>query len=81
MRQASFDFAETKPIGLIGGPNLLCLLAEHADTQANTMPPDDWKDLRPTRPNRTREHNSYRFTSYRFTAAHPRTLMTLRVAS
>jgi hypothetical protein len=41
MRQASFDFAETKPIGLIGGPNLLCLLAEHADTQANTMPPDD----------------------------------------
>lgn len=42
--QASFDFAQNKPIELIDGPNLLYLLAEHADIEAKIVPPDDWKD-------------------------------------
>ncbi len=43
--QASFDFAQNKPIELIDGPNLLYLLAEHAGIKAKIVPPEDWKDL------------------------------------
>lgn len=42
--QASFDFAQNKPIELIDGANLLDLLSEHAGIEAKIMPPDDWKD-------------------------------------
>lgn len=42
--QASFDFANNKPIELIDGSNLLYLLAEHAGIEAKIVPPDDWKD-------------------------------------
>ena len=42
--QASFDFAQNKPIELIDGANLLYLLSEHAGIEAKIMPPDDWKD-------------------------------------
>jgi restriction system protein len=42
--QASFDFAQNKPIELIDGSNLLYLLAEHAGIEAKIVPPDDWKD-------------------------------------
>jgi restriction system protein len=42
--QASFDFAQNKPIELIDGANLLYLLAEHAGIEAKILPPDDWKD-------------------------------------
>jgi restriction system protein len=42
--QASFQFAENKPIELIDGANLLYLLAEHAGIEARIVPPDDWKD-------------------------------------
>jgi restriction system protein len=42
--QASFDFAQNKPIELIDGPNLLYLLVEHAGIEAKIVPPDDWKD-------------------------------------
>lgn len=42
--QASFEFAQNKPIELIDGANLLYLLAEHAGVEAKIVPPDDWKD-------------------------------------
>lgn len=42
--QASFDFAQNKPIELIDGANLLYLLSEHAGIEAKIMPPDDWRD-------------------------------------
>jgi restriction system protein len=42
--QASFDFAQNKPIELIDGANLLYLLSEHAGTEAKILPPDSWKD-------------------------------------
>jgi restriction system protein len=42
--QASFEFAQNKPIELIDGANLLHLLAEHAGVEAKIVPPDDWKD-------------------------------------
>ena len=42
--QASFDFAQKKPIELIDGANLLYLLAEHAGIGAKIVPPEDWKD-------------------------------------
>ncbi|MEV0627895.1 restriction endonuclease [Nonomuraea wenchangensis] len=42
--QASFDFAQNKPIELIDGANLLYLLNEHADIQAKILPPNDWRD-------------------------------------
>ncbi len=45
--QASFDFAQNKPIELIeliDGANLLYLLAEHAGIGAKIVPPEDWKD-------------------------------------
>jgi restriction system protein len=42
--QASFDFAQNKPIELINGAQLLYLLAEHAGVEAKIVPPDDWVD-------------------------------------
>jgi restriction system protein len=42
--QASFDFAQNKPIELIDGSNLLYLLTEHVGIEAKIVPPDDWKD-------------------------------------
>jgi restriction system protein len=42
--QASFEFAQNKPIELIDGANLLYLLAEHASIEAKIVPPEDWKD-------------------------------------
>jgi restriction system protein len=42
--QASFDFAQNKPIELIAGSNLLYLLAEYTGIDAKIIPPDDWKD-------------------------------------
>ena len=42
--QASFEFAQNKPIELIDGANLLYLLAEHAGVEAKIVPPDDWKE-------------------------------------
>ena len=48
--QASFDFAQGKPIELLDGANLLYLLAEHAGVQAKIDMPTDWKDLSPDQP-------------------------------
>jgi restriction system protein len=42
--QASFDFARNKPIELIGGSNLLYMLAQYTGIDAKIVPPDDWKD-------------------------------------
>lgn len=42
--QASYDFAQNKPIELIDGANLLYLLNEHAGIEAKITPPDGWKD-------------------------------------
>jgi restriction system protein len=38
--QASYQFAENKPLELIDGSNLLYLLAEHADLEAKIVMPD-----------------------------------------
>ncbi|HVB42690.1 MAG TPA: restriction endonuclease [Streptosporangiaceae bacterium] len=51
--QASFEFAQNKPIELIDGANLLYLLAEHADIEAKIVPPDDWKDPAADTPSQT----------------------------
>jgi restriction system protein len=48
--QASFEFAQNKPIELIDGANLLYLLAEHAGVEAKIMPPEEWKDPVPDSP-------------------------------
>lgn len=48
--QASFDFAQNKPIELIDGANLLYLLHTHAGIEARIEPPDDWRDPIPDRP-------------------------------
>jgi restriction system protein len=42
--QASFDFAQNKPIELLDGANLLYLLRENAGIEAKIVPPDDWKE-------------------------------------
>ena len=42
--QASYQFAQNKPIELIDGANLLYLLAEHTSIEAKIVPPEDWKD-------------------------------------
>ena len=42
--QASFDFAEGKPLELLSGSNLLYLLSEHAGIEARIEPPEDWVD-------------------------------------
>ncbi|HUY51480.1 MAG TPA: restriction endonuclease [Streptosporangiaceae bacterium] len=51
--QASFDFAQNKPIELIDGANLLYLLSEHAGIEAKIMAPTDWKDPAADIPERT----------------------------
>jgi len=48
--QASFQFAENKPIELIDGAQLLYLLTEHAGVEAKIVPPDDWIDPRADTP-------------------------------
>jgi restriction system protein len=45
--QASFDFAQNKPIELIDGANLLYLLKEHTGLDAKIVPPEDWIDPHP----------------------------------
>lgn len=45
--QASFDFAEGKPLELLSGSNLLYLLQEHAGIEAKIEMPDGWKDPQP----------------------------------
>lgn len=42
--QASFDFAQNKPIELIEGANLLYLLETHAGIRARIEPPEGWRD-------------------------------------
>ena len=42
--KASFDFADGKPLELLGGSNLLYLLKEHAGVEAKIVMPEDWKD-------------------------------------
>ena len=42
--QASFEFADGKPLELLSGSHLLYLLAEHAGIEARIEPPDDWVD-------------------------------------
>lgn len=42
--QASYEFAQGKPLELLDGSNLLYLLAEHAGIEARIEPPDDWED-------------------------------------
>ncbi|MDP9067411.1 MAG: restriction endonuclease [Actinomycetota bacterium] len=42
--QASFEFAQGKPMELLDGANLLYLLAEHAGMEAKIEPPEDWID-------------------------------------
>jgi restriction system protein len=42
--KASFEFADGKPLELLGGSNLLYLLEEHAGITAKIEPPDDWTD-------------------------------------
>lgn len=48
--QASFDFAQGKPIELLDGANLLYLLSEHAGVEAKIEAPTDWKDPSPDMP-------------------------------
>ena len=45
--QASFDFADGKPLELLSGSNLLYLLQEHAGIEAKIEMPDGWKDPQP----------------------------------
>ena len=42
--KASFEFAEGKPLELLGGSNPLYLLKEYAGVDARIMMPEDWKD-------------------------------------
>jgi restriction system protein len=42
--KASYEFAEGKPLELLGGSNLLYLLKEHAGIDARIMMPEDWED-------------------------------------
>jgi hypothetical protein len=44
---ASFEFAESKPIELLSGANLLYLLAEHAGIEARIIVPEQWHDPTP----------------------------------
>ena len=45
--QASYEFAEGKPIELLSGSNLLYLLAQHAGIEAKIEMPDNWRDPQP----------------------------------
>jgi len=40
--KASFEFAQNKPLELLGGSNLLYLLEKHAGITAKIEPPEDW---------------------------------------
>ena len=42
--KASFEFAQSKPLELLDGTNLLYLLREHAGIEARIEPPEDWVD-------------------------------------
>jgi len=42
--KSSFEFAANKPLELLGGTQLLYLLAEHAGIEARIEPPEDWVD-------------------------------------
>jgi restriction system protein len=42
--QASYDFAQGKPLELLSGSNLLYLLKENAGIEAKIQMPEDWKD-------------------------------------
>jgi restriction system protein len=42
--KASFQFAEGKPLELLGGSHLLYLLQDHAGIEARIEPPEDWID-------------------------------------
>lgn len=42
--KAAYEFAEGKPLELLGGTHLLYLLAEHAGIDARIVVPDDWRD-------------------------------------
>src|SRR5215203_2973368 len=42
--KSSFEFADGKPIELLGGSHLLYLLSEHAGLEARIEPPEDWVD-------------------------------------
>src|SRR3989442_13781316 len=50
--KASFEFADGKPLELLGGSNLLYLLKEYTGVEARIVMPEDWKD-----PNRTCKTN------------------------
>jgi restriction system protein len=45
--QASFDFAEGKPLELLSGSNLLYLLFQYAGIEARIVMPENWKDPQP----------------------------------
>jgi restriction system protein len=45
--QASYDFAEGKPLELLSGSNLLYLLSENAGIEAKIEMPEQWKDPLP----------------------------------
>lgn len=45
--KASFEFANGKPMELLGGSNLLFLLKEHAGMDAKILVPDSWQDPHP----------------------------------
>jgi restriction system protein len=42
--KSSFEFADGKPLELLGGSHLLYLLAENAQIEARIEPPEDWVD-------------------------------------
>jgi restriction system protein len=42
--KAAYEFARGKPLELLDGRNLLCLLAEHAKINARIIMPDNWTD-------------------------------------
>jgi len=48
--QASYDFANGKPMELLDGANLLYLLKEHADLDAKIEVPESWVDPLPDTP-------------------------------
>ncbi len=45
--QASYDFAEGKPLELFSGSHLLHMLSEYAGIEAKIVMPDQWKDPQP----------------------------------
>jgi restriction system protein len=45
--KASFEFADGKPLELLGGSNLLYLLEQNAGIEAKIEPPEDWVDPEP----------------------------------